>query len=1050
MDGTAQGPSFDLKLEPHSLRGPTPGRFNIRARNLGDRTLTISLSARAEHGVASYRVQPASLTLQPGEEGQAILLVVPQMVKELFTFAVEAVAQGTGLVPQFEFGRFEALAANAEHDPHGVAEPTVYDTADTDTLEREPVAPLPVRRTARGHRNGGGGRASVAIPESPRIRGALGVISLLLLLLLCLVARLLLGGADAKTVNAFDCPSPPAPPVTVVPIRVAGSTLDSLSGGFLELPFPYDGGNVNYGGTTAQFRTASNRTAYGGRINSYFDHEYPLYPVVWNGLSFGGSEPSEPPGGNSLLLFDGSRSTQDWYTGHPGYDFSPLPQFYDEIPIFAAADGVVHRVGSWPDGNHWVEIRHDVSDAGSYLTQYLHLQVDEHWSAMQGREGLPIRGGERIGTMGTTGMSTGNHLHFEVRHDANRDGNFSSNERVDPYGMMPGVVDPWQMESRYLWRHPLGTTVTLEEGTEQIIDDPEPEDGGAGGGLAGCPPAGTFAPGTLATVAWAPDAEPTGTLSGAGFGCYVGATAPDGTPIERFDPPLPLSIRYDPDSLAHLSPDSLAIHLYDVATDRWQPLETNFDEERLIASASMPRPGKCALMGEPAGDVDFLAPQSRILLDGTVTSGGGFEDDVTVRIEAEDVGGSGVAEIRYSTDLGQRWQPYESPFTIKYGTQTTQPAGRGSRPSEGPQGESLGLIEGYVVMAQAIDNAGNEEQPIEVVAIRFATPAATPFPTASATAKPTSSPTPCSLDAEFVADVSVPDGSAFAANSPFEKTWRIRNSGSCAWDEAIGFAYVGGDPFGAPPAVGLKEAVKPGGMVDLSVRFTAPSGAGSYESRWQLQDEAGNGFGDTVFVRIAVSPTPTPEPTVTPTPTWRAEATFTPTITPSPTLTPTITPSPTITAPDLIVSILEPTGSPMIEDVDDDGDDDFLLPFRMIVQNRGDAPASLFRIELSVCDQAEFGSCSARTFFVRPVYYQDGRFEWYPSSTGALAAGASIQFEGLLLLGGVYGTGPFEVQGMADSCGSDEFPPEGCSVPESNENNNWSRIIGVEGPEPLQ
>lgn len=73
-------------------------------------------------------------------------------------------------------------------------------------------------------------------------------------------------------------------------------------------------------------------------------------------------------------------------------------------PIIAADDGVVvvsdYR---WPMG-HYIVIYH-----GHYYTVYLHN------SSNLVRAGAVVRKGEVIATMGSTGRSTGSHLHFEIR-----------------------------------------------------------------------------------------------------------------------------------------------------------------------------------------------------------------------------------------------------------------------------------------------------------------------------------------------------------------------------------------------------------------------------------------------------------------------------------------------------------------------------------------------------------------------------------------------------------------------------------------------------------
>ena len=77
-------------------------------------------------------------------------------------------------------------------------------------------------------------------------------------------------------------------------------------------------------------------------------------------------------------------------------------------PIYATADGTIGR-SEWNSGGYGnlVEIDH----GQGIQTRYGHL------SRMIARPGQRVRRGELIGLMGSTGRSTGNHLHYEVRID---------------------------------------------------------------------------------------------------------------------------------------------------------------------------------------------------------------------------------------------------------------------------------------------------------------------------------------------------------------------------------------------------------------------------------------------------------------------------------------------------------------------------------------------------------------------------------------------------------------------------------------------------------
>jgi len=118
----------------------------------------------------------------------------------------------------------------------------------------------------------------------------------------------------------------------------------------------------------------------------------------------------------------------------------------------------------------------------------------------------------------------------------------------------------------------------------------------------------------------------------------------------------------------------------------------------------------------------------------------------------------------------------------------------------------------------------------------------------------------CVLRAAYVADVTIPDNSKIEKGKAFVKTWRIRNSGTCAWAEGTKFVYVSGETFGAPASVDVPSTAV-NAQVDISVSMTAPVEPGTYRSNWQLQDPTGKAYGGIFYVQIVVEgATPTSAP----------------------------------------------------------------------------------------------------------------------------------------------------------------------------------------------
>ena len=86
-------------------------------------------------------------------------------------------------------------------------------------------------------------------------------------------------------------------------------------------------------------------------------------------------------------------------------------------PVYATADGRIGRAQWFGSYGNYVQIEH----GGELQTRYAHL------SSYTVEAGEMVRKGDLIGYIGSTGRSTGPHLHYEVRVDG---------EPVDPIPYM--------------------------------------------------------------------------------------------------------------------------------------------------------------------------------------------------------------------------------------------------------------------------------------------------------------------------------------------------------------------------------------------------------------------------------------------------------------------------------------------------------------------------------------------------------------------------------------------------------------------------------------
>jgi hypothetical protein len=227
-----------------------------------------------------------------------------------------------------------------------------------------------------------------------------------------------------------------------------------------------------------------NRNAYNARITTLFDHSMlNSYCPDDNMVTFSGEEttlktsysPIDPigcgplysfykPGGGAFLVgkvnYVGSGKEENnfvlQYDAHPGYDCP------DDLgsPVLAAAEGDLSVVD---ENSGHVKIIHDGVGSG-YETHYLHL--NSHIGP--GR----VTRGQVIGGVGHKGEATGNHLHFEVRHNS---------IPVDPYGWEGSGTDPYttftgEVNVR-LWETlntvNLGIDFLLGSPADMVVTDPD-------------------------------------------------------------------------------------------------------------------------------------------------------------------------------------------------------------------------------------------------------------------------------------------------------------------------------------------------------------------------------------------------------------------------------------------------------------------------------------------------------------------------------------------------------------------------------------------------
>ena len=119
---------------------------------------------------------------------------------------------------------------------------------------------------------------------------------------------------------------------------------------------------------------------------------------------------------------------------------------------------------------------------------------------------------------------------------------------------------------------------------------------------------------------------------------------------------------------------------------------------------------------------------------------------------------------------------------------------------------------------------------------------------------------PVCRNSQYGGDITIPDGTVMKPWAKFTKAWKVRNTGTCTWDQGFSFRAWSGPPsmgtssnsgpyiFGNDPS----KWVAPGGAVDIYIKMYAPGDPGDYVAHWSMYDDQGKQFGGDFTVAIKV------------------------------------------------------------------------------------------------------------------------------------------------------------------------------------------------------
>jgi murein DD-endopeptidase MepM/ murein hydrolase activator NlpD len=195
---------------------------------------------------------------------------------------------------------------------------------------------------------------------------------------------------------------------------------------------------ANSAPTPFMYRPYYGNLTIGQRTTSFVDHDKPWYANDGTFVRYDGTKWTN-------VAIGSCTGGVNCYDGHNGYDLNLRFE-----PVLSVAAGTVIRAGWYDPSNHqsalglWTAVDH----GNGYVTAYGHM------SALTVYNGEKVGTQWQVGTSGTTGSSTGPHLHMATYYLPNW-------SATDPFGWTGNYPDPNVVPDRYLWVANPGTSNTV-------------------------------------------------------------------------------------------------------------------------------------------------------------------------------------------------------------------------------------------------------------------------------------------------------------------------------------------------------------------------------------------------------------------------------------------------------------------------------------------------------------------------------------------------------------------------------------------------------------